>query len=130
MEYSVAVALLDGMTGPRQFDDERARQADVDALQRRVVMRIDPAIAVRHGTFPSRVVIRLRDGRLLTGYSDKARGTDPALPLSEAQVDAKFRGCASGTLGARATEDALTLLRDFERLANLQALMRAVTSVA
>jgi len=95
-----------------------------------VVMRIDPEIPVRHGTFPSRVVIRLRDGRLLTGYSDKVRGTDPSLPLSDAQVDAKFRGCATGTLNARATEDALMLLRDFERLPNLDALMRAVTSGA
>lgn len=130
MEYCIAVALLDGATGPRQFDDERARQADVDAFQRRVVMRVDPGIPVRHGIFPSRVAIRLRDGQLLTGYSDKARGTDPTLPLSDAQVDAKFRSCATGTLNARATEDALILLRDFECLPNLDALMQAVTGGA
>lgn len=130
MEYSVAVALLDGATGPPQFADERARRADVDAFQRRVLVRVDPGIPVRHGTFPSRVVIRLRDGRLLTGYSDKARGTDPTLPLSDAQVDAKFRGCATGTLNARCTEDALMLLHDFERLPNLEALMQAVTGDA
>jgi len=130
MEYCISVALLDGATGPRQFDDERARQADVDAFQRRVVMRVDPGIPVRHGIFPSRVAIRLRDGQLLTGYSDKARGTDPTLPLSDAQVDAKFRGCATGTLNARTTEDALILLREFERLPNLDALMQAVTGDA
>src|SRR5690606_33026552 len=62
MEYSVAVTLLDGHAGPRQFEDSRVRQSDVQELQQRVHMRADPALPINHGVFPSRVTVILKDG--------------------------------------------------------------------
>lgn len=123
MSYSVAVALLDGEAGPRQFEDERAGRSDVQALQRRVFMHVDPTIAIQHGVFPAKVVLRLKDGTILTGEAHKAQGMHPDLPLSAAQVDAKFLGCASYALSHESATQALSVLRRLETLTDLRSTM-------
>ncbi|MES2975425.1 MAG: MmgE/PrpD family protein [Pseudomonadota bacterium] len=123
MAYSVAVAALDGAAGPRQFEDERAAQADVQAMQQRVFMTVDPDIPVSHGVFPTRLKVTLKGGRTLAGASYKARGMHPDLPLSDAQVDAKFQACASYALAPDAAGQALALLRRLETLDGVAQLM-------
>src|SRR5688572_16423902 len=98
MEYSVAIGMLDGVAGPRQFEDERAQRADVQSMQRRVFMHVDPEIPVQHGVFPTKVKVKLRNGKTLTGQADKARGMHPDLPLSEVEIDTKFHACAAYAL--------------------------------
>ena len=123
MAYSVAVAALDGAAGPRQFEDERAGRADVQAMQQRVFMTVDPSIAVSHGVFPTRLKVTLKDGRTLAGASYKARGMHPDLPLTDAQIDTKFRTCASYALAPEAAREALALLRRLESLPDVANLM-------
>lgn len=123
MHYSVAVALLDGEAGPRQFEDERARQDDVQALQRRVSMTVDPSIPIQHGVFPAKVSLHLKGGAVLYAEAQKAQGMHPDLPLSQGQVDLKFLSCASYSLSESDAKVALDLLHQLPRLNNLQPLM-------
>lgn len=123
MAYSVAVAALDGVAGPRQFEDERAARADVQAMQKRVFMTVDPDIPVTHGVFPTRLKVTLKSGRTLEGASFKARGMHPDLPLSASQIDVKFRACASYALTPEAADEALSLMRQMETLPSLTPLM-------
>ena len=114
MAYSVAVAALDRQAGPPQFDDDRTRRTDVQEMQKRVVMTVDPEIPVSHGVFPARVKVTLKNGTVHTGASNKARGMHPDLPLSDAQVDEKFRLCASSILNTTKTNEALAMLRSLK----------------
>ena len=124
MGYSVAVAAIDGQAGPRQFEDERALRADVQALQKRVVMAVDPQVPIQHGVFPTKVRVTLNDGRVVSGAAYKARGMHPDLPLSDEQVDAKFLACASYAISSDAARQALALLRRLESLPDLTGLMK------
>ena len=128
MAYSVAVAALDRQAGPPQFDDDRTRRTDVQEMQKRVVMTVDPEIPVSHGVFPARVKVTLKNGTVHTGASNKARGMHPDLPLSDAQVDEKFRLCASSILNTTKTNEALAMLRSLEKLPNLTGLMSLISS--
>lgn len=123
MEYSVAVTLLDGHAGPRQFEDSRVRRADVQGLQKRVHMHTDPALPVNHGVFPSKVTITLKNGARWSGEAHKAIGMHPSLPLSDQDIDAKFLGCATYALDAQTAEEALKSLRGLEHLPDLNAVM-------
>lgn len=123
MAYSVAVAALDGAAGPRQFEDERAARADVQAMQQRVFMTVDPGIPVSHGVFPTRVKVTLKGGRTPAGESHKARGMHPDLPLLVAQIDAKFHACAAYALAPQAAGEALALLRRLQTLPDVAQLM-------
>ncbi len=123
MEYSIAVTLLDGQAGPRQFEDERVQRADVRDLQRRVQMKADPDLPVRHGVFPAKLTIGLHNGEQWHGEAHKAIGMHPSLPLSDEDIDAKFRACAAYALDAQDTEKALEALRSLEKLSSLKPVM-------
>jgi 2-methylcitrate dehydratase PrpD len=120
MQYSVAVALLDGMAGPRQFEDERATRSDVQAMQQRVDMYVDADMPIQHGVFPTRVIVHLRDGRALRGEAHKARGMHPDLPLDAKQLQAKFLECASYAVRPVDAPAALGALLRLEQLPTLQ----------
>jgi 2-methylcitrate dehydratase PrpD len=127
MSYSVAIAALDGQAGPKQFDDERASHSDIQSMQQKVFMSVDQDIPVSHGVFPTRVHVKLKDGKNYTGTSNKARGMHPDLPLTQKQVDDKFRLCATDVLGVDKTESALNDLRNLEKLSSIKDLMHSVS---
>lgn len=127
MSYSVAIAALDGKAGPKQFDDERASRSDIQSMQQKVFMSIDQDIPVSHGVFPTRVHVKLKDGKNYTGTSNKARGMHPDLPLTQKQVDDKFRLCATDVLGLDKTESALNDLRNLEKISSIKDLMHSLS---
>ena len=64
----------------------------------RVAMRVDPALdGVAPPLTQARVSVRLKDGRTVTQAADGARGY-PERPASDAELDAKFMGCARRTI--------------------------------
>jgi len=126
MSYSVAIAALDGKAGPKQFDDIRAAGLDIQSMQRKVFMSIDETIPVTHGVFPTRVHIHLKDGTSYIGSANKARGMHPDLPLTQQQVDDKFRLCALDVLDLEETESALKQLRNLENISNIKDLMNSI----
>lgn len=126
MQYSVAVALLDGEAGPLQFEDERARRGDVQAMQQQVTMHVDPDMPVNQGVFPTRVTVHLRDGTVLRGEARKARGMHPDLPLTRDQVTAKFLGCAAQAKRPSDAPAALGQLFALQDVASARELMRVL----
>ena len=122
MQYSVAVALLDREAGPRQFEDERASKADVQDLQRRIFMEVDPSIPIQHGVFPAKVAMHLKNGTVLRGESHKAQGMHPDLPLSAQQVNSKFLSCASYALSEPNAKELLAQLRNLPHIQNVASL--------
>jgi 2-methylcitrate dehydratase PrpD len=129
MAYCVSVALLDGTVGLAQFEDERVRRADVQAMMPRVRMTVHPDQTTRasNATRFSEVTIRLRDGRRLQRRVSVAKG-QPRTPLTDAELAVKFRDCAARALPADRVEALLAAVGALETLGDAGALARLLSA--
>ena len=125
MPYCVAVALLDRAVGLAQFADERVRRPDVQALMPKVRMFVHPEQTSREclpGRF-SEVTITLADGRRLVKRVEHAKG-QPQNPLTDAELETKFRDCAARALPGDQVDGLLAAVRELEAVADVSALGR------
>src|SRR5579871_3883857 len=97
--HSVAVAIIDGAAGPRQYTTERALDSTVRALRGRVRVTADAAVHKDEAY----VTIRLSDGRSLERHVPHASGS-AANPMSDAQLERKFRSLVDPIVGADRAE--------------------------
>jgi 2-methylcitrate dehydratase PrpD len=125
MPYCVAVALLDGTVGLAQFADERVRRADVQSLMPKIHMFVHPEQTTRDSLAKkfSEVTITLKDGRRLERRVDQAKG-QPQNPLTEAELETKFRDCAARVLPLDRIEPVLTAVRALETVADVSVVSR------
>ena len=97
--YLVATALTHGSVRLAAFEPSRLEDAGTRALMKRVELALDPAI---DAAFPAqraaRVAIESRDGRRAERFQPTRKG-DPDLPLSDAELEAKYLELASPVLG-------------------------------
>jgi 2-methylcitrate dehydratase PrpD len=105
--HCIAVGLIHGAAGERQFQDAVVRDPAVIALRRKVKVETDPAVA----TQKSDLTIRLRDGRTLTRHIESAIGSVDK-PLSDAALEAKFTDLAEGILPRPQTDRLMRLCWD------------------
>ena len=118
--HAAAAAIVHGAAGEAQFSDACVRDARVVAVRGRVSTREDPAI----GRTEARVTIRTRDGRSFERHVEHALGT-LARPMSDADLEAKFRGLAEGVLSAAAMDACIGLCWGMATLDDAAALARA-----
>jgi len=118
--HAVAAAIVHGAAGAAQFSDACVRDPRVIAVRSRVRTREDSAI----GRTEARVTIRTRDGRTLDRHVEHALGT-LARPMSDADLEAKFRGLAQEVLTPARIEEAIRLCWQISELEDAGALARA-----
>jgi len=119
LNFAVAVALLDGDAGLKQFTAARLGDPAVRKIMRRVEL-VQRRKANSQAGIPSEIEITMRSGEILRGEAFIARG-HPGLAPARAEIEEKFRQCAAGVLPARQTE---AFLKDFwhlERIASIAA---------
>jgi len=98
--YCVAIALADRTVTQAQFQPDRFRDPAVRALLDRTEVIADAELTKLYPEkFPARVTVTLRDGRRLQAEMMYPKG-DPANPLTDEELIAKFRANADGVLGA------------------------------
>ena len=102
--HAAAAAIVHGAAGEAQFSDACVRDPRVVAVRNRVTTREDPAI----GRTEARVTIRTRDGRSFDRHVEHALGT-LARPMSDADLEAKFRDLATGVLAPAAIDECIRL---------------------
>jgi 2-methylcitrate dehydratase PrpD len=94
MEFCMAILLLDGKAGLRQFTDSVVNRPDVQEMIGRIRFYVDPeAEAAGYDKMTTILKIHLKDGRTIGGRADFGKGS-PANPMSYAEVAGKFYGCA------------------------------------
>jgi len=91
--HAAAVAVIERMAGEPQFSDDVVRSPAVVALRRRVEALADPSIH----KLEARVRITLRNGEILEKHVERALGSFER-PLTDADLEAKFRSLVSGVL--------------------------------
>src|SRR5713226_6572010 len=94
MEFCMAILLLRGKAGLSEFSDHVVRSADVQEMIGRVNFYVDPeAESAGFDKMTSLLRIHLKDGKVITGRADFAKGS-PSNPMTFEEAAVKFRGCA------------------------------------
>lgn len=127
MAYCVAAALIDGELTPDSFTESRLGDPALHALMQQIVVEEDPALTRAHAgelpRWPSRVEVVLKDGRRLCRESGPPKG-HPLNPMSDAEVDDKFRRMGERALPHAAARRLLDTLWAVESLADIGELTR------
>lgn len=92
-QHAMAAAFVDGQCLPAQFTDARVHDPVVAGVRRRIAMVADTSIA-QHGC---EVELVLVDGRVLRHAVVHATGS-PGNPVTDAQLEGKFRALAGTVL--------------------------------
>jgi len=107
MQALLSMIVLRRQAGPREFTDGFVASDAMQDMQRRIeTVRAADIEAMGFDLIRSRIEVRTRDGRILLKDADTRYRGGPARPLTDAEVEGKFRLCCDGHLD-RATQDAL-----------------------
>jgi len=118
--HSAAVALLRGVVGQREYSDDVVRDPEVVALRDRVTATADPS--VREEEVFARVV--LASGRALEMHIEHVVGSLEN-PLSDRDLETKFRGQAEGLLSGGEIQELLSLCWSVASLPDAAAIAKA-----
>lgn len=118
--HSVAVAVIYGAAGEEEYSDEVVRNPEVIALRDRVSAAAEPGIHEDQ----VRIAIRLKDGRTLEKYVEHALGS-LGRPMSDADLEAKFRAFAKDILAQAETDRLIRLCWDIAQLDDAGEVARA-----
>ncbi|MEK6592425.1 MAG: MmgE/PrpD family protein [Pseudomonadota bacterium] len=118
--HSSAVAIIYGAAGESEYGDAVVRDPAVIALRDRVTATVDRSVHEDQ----VHVTIRLKNGKTLEKFVEHAIGSI-ARPMSDADLETKFRGLAKGILSTAETERLLRLCWDIAKLKDAAEVARA-----
>ncbi len=111
--HAVAVAIIEGAGGLKQFSDRAAKDPGVVALRAKVQPMVTKGITEEQAD----MTIVMKDGRKLHQFIEHAVGSVQA-PLSDADLVAKFTELADGILPAAQAKKAMDACWSVEKLAS------------
>ena len=109
--HSAAVAIIHGEGGEDVYSDACVRDPQVITLRDKVSAAVDKSV---HED-AAYITIKLTDGRTLEKHVEHAIGS-LARPMSDADLEAKFRKFAKGILSAGETDALIKLCWEIEKL--------------
>jgi 2-methylcitrate dehydratase PrpD len=118
--HAVAVAIIEGAGGEKQFSDRAVTDPTVVALRSRVVPVITPGI----GPAQVDMTIVLKDGRTLQRHIEHAIGSLDA-PMTDSALEVKFTDLADGILPASVVRQVMDLCWKIEALPDAGEIARA-----
>jgi len=118
LPYSVAVAFVDGAALLEQYTDERLADDAVMGLAGRVTIRKDDSLP--RGV-SCRMVVEFADGTTATSQVDFPKGSSRN-PMTNADLEGKFRHLASPVLGADRAERVVAMVRQLDAVPDVRSL--------
>jgi 2-methylcitrate dehydratase PrpD len=124
MEFCMAILLLDRKAGLSEFIDAVVNRPDVQDMIRRIHFVVSPeAEAAGYDKMASLLKINLRNGKVITGRADFAKGS-PANPMSFDEVAEKFMGCTDAAKWpTERAKQIIESVRNLERIDNMQEIV-------
>lgn len=123
--HSSAVAVIYGAAGEAEYSDEVVRDPQVIALRDRVTAESAPGVHEDQ----VHITMRLKDGRVLEKFVEHAIGSVDK-PMSDADLEAKFRAFAGGILSQPEGENLLRLCWGIAKLKDAGEVARASVPAA
>jgi 2-methylcitrate dehydratase PrpD len=117
--HAVAIALVEGAGGEKQFSDRAVTDPTVVALRSKVIPVITPGI----DTAQVDMTVVLKDGRTLHRHIEHAIGS-LEMPMTDKALEVKFADLADGILPAATIRQAMDLCWKVETLANAADIAR------
>jgi 2-methylcitrate dehydratase PrpD len=102
--HAAATAIVFGAAGEPQFGNAAVRDPRVVALRRKVSVAPDAGLK----KIQARITITLNDGRSVSKFVENALGT-LARPMSDADLEAKFRSLTEGVLSPAQADQLIKL---------------------
>ena len=121
--HAVAAAFQKGAVGEQEFSDQIVKDPAIVSLRDSVTATIDKSIAEDQ----VRVVVKMRDGKLLEKYVEHAIGSAKN-PMSDAQLEAKFTRLAEGILKPDQTRHLMDLCWNFPKLMDVTPVAKAAVA--
>lgn len=123
--YGVAAAMIDGTVTAASFDETHLWDPELRALMQKIEVVANEEFTRDYERHPvlhrSRVVVTTRSGERIVGESG-GDADDLSTPMSDAQVEAKFRGVAEPVFGAARVRSMLDRLWNLERTRTVAAI--------
>ncbi len=123
--HSAAAALIYGAAGEAEYGDDVVREPRVTALRDRVSAVVDKAMHEDQ----TRVTIRLTSGKTVEKFVEHAIGSLDR-PMSDADLEAKFRGLAKGVLAKPECDRLIALCWHIGKLRDAGEVARASVPAA
>lgn len=126
--FLLSAIILKGRAGKAEFTDAFVSSADCRAMQRRVETEFDQAIEdMGWDRIRSLIEVRTRDGRTFSRWADENYRGGPHNPLSDAELEMKFRDCAEGLLDQQRMSRLFEAVWQLEKLDDCGELISLVT---
>ncbi|MEM9212460.1 MAG: MmgE/PrpD family protein, partial [Pseudomonadota bacterium] len=126
LPYCIAAVLIKGSIAYQDFDEPFSEDALLKAIMAKIKVSEDPAMTA---AFPKNsscsVAVTNQDGSVLSASRDHPHG-DPADPLTDAEIDNKFREYFFFAQGDEQT-DVLEMLKTLDQQANLDGIIEPLT---
>ncbi len=107
-----------------EFSDAFVAGAAMQEMQKRTQVLNDPEIDARgYDKIRSRIEVDTKDGRSLVEWADERYRGGPDNPISDADLEAKFRMCAEGAISEAAQDRLLALAWQVEALPRIDELV-------
>lgn len=125
MEFCMAILLVERKGGLEQFTDEVVNRPDVQGMLQKISFGTHPeAEAAGFDKMTTLIEIELDDGTVVKGRADFGKGS-PANPMTDAELEEKFRECATwGGLTRAEADKVLALAWKIEELKDVGELTR------
>ncbi|SFI47912.1 2-methylcitrate dehydratase PrpD [Bosea sp. OK403] len=131
MPALLAMIVLCRRASHHEFEDVFVAGEAMQDLQARTDVINDPEIDARgYDLIRSRIEVQTKDGRTLVQWADERYRGGPLNPISDADLDGKFRMCAEGVLDSATQDEVLALTRSFDTGADLARLIALMTGTA
>lgn len=131
LHFTLPLILLEDSVELKHFTPPYFDRKDIQALMDKISIGVHPELQTLESKKKAfgEVTVQLQDGRRLTERAHQIRGRAP-MPLTDADVDAKFMGCAEPALGEAKARQLLEALRRLEAKREIRSLLRSSYSLA
>jgi 2-methylcitrate dehydratase len=121
--YCVAVALQDGEVTLQSFGNKRLQDTALREMMKKIRVVREPDFVDRYpAAMPTRITVRTREGKTYSLQKDLPLG-HPGNPMSDRDVEAKFRRLAARRLGRTRADRLIALVWKLDQLRDVGALM-------
>ena len=127
LPYMLAVALVDGRITPASFEPKRFLDPSLRPLMNRIRVAENPELTRRFpAELPSQIDVTTRSGRRYTERADYPKG-HTSNPMTDADVETKFRDLSEDVLGKTQTAGVLETLWRLDEVLKFGAVMDLLT---
>jgi len=123
LPYIIGAALIDGTIDLSSFTSKRINDKKLRSLVQKVAVRENKDFTKQYPkSFPQKIIINLKSGKRISSELAYPHG-HPKNPMTDQEVENKFRGLSKGLLPQKQMDDVLKKLWNLEKIKNLKDLI-------